>query len=367
MNRKKDLHLIRCLILFSISHIACSWNGAREKDNFCPDAISPEKIGRMVTNDLLSRDGFMMYRTSHFTGIHYAEACAGFGAVRLAGLLKEMELLKKLSSRYATAFRDSLIQDADHVDANVYGILPLELFIQTRNEAFLKQGLDLAVRQWRSPTADGMTREARYWVDDIWMISSLQVQAFRATGDAMYLDRAARVMNAYLHKLQQPNGLFYHGANAPFYWGRGNGWAAAGLAELLAVLPQSHPNYNFILAGYQKMMNALRHYQAEDGMWRQLIDNAASWPESSSTAMFGYALCVGVKKGLLGKKEFQNVYQKAWVALTGYVNEKGQLRQVCSGTAKSDQIDYYLNRPRVTGDLHGQAPLLWFATSLLQE
>ncbi len=367
MNRKKYLHLIRCLFLFYIGYVACSWNGVLEKDRFWHDAIAPQKIGRMVTDDLLSREEFMMYRTSHYTGIHYAEACAGFGAVRLAGLLKDRELLEKLSGRYRTAFRDSLVKDAGHVDANVYGILPLELFLQTRDEAFLKQGMDLASRQWLNPTADGLTHEARYWVDDIWMIASLQVQAFRATGDTMYLDRAARVMIAYLHKLQQPNGLFFHGANAPFYWGRGNGWAAAGMAELLTALPQTHPDFEYILKGYRKMMHALRRFQAKDGMWRQLLDNEASWPESSSTAMFGYAVCAGVKKGLLEKEEFQTVYQNAWVALAGYVNEKGQLRQVCSGTAKSDQIDYYLNRPRVTGDLHGQAPLLWFAASLLQE
>jgi hypothetical protein len=30
-------------------------------------------------------------------------------------------------------------------------------------------------------------------------------------------------------------------------------------------------------------------------------------------------------------------------------------------------INYYLNRPQNTGDLHGQAPVLWFAYSLLAD
>ncbi len=34
-------------------------------------------------------------------------------------------------------------------------------------------------------------------------------------------------IKVYCEKLQRPNGLFYHRDDAPFYWGRGNGWAAA--------------------------------------------------------------------------------------------------------------------------------------------
>ncbi len=34
-----------------------------------------------------------------------------------------------------------------------------------------------------------ITAEPRYWIDDMYMIPAVQVQAFRATGDAKYLDR----------------------------------------------------------------------------------------------------------------------------------------------------------------------------------
>ena len=42
----------------------------------------------------------------------------------------------------------------------------------------------------------------------MFMITAVQVQAFRATGQAKYLDRAAFDMSVYLEKLQRPNGLF---------------------------------------------------------------------------------------------------------------------------------------------------------------
>jgi len=110
----------------------------------------------------------------------------------------------------------------------------------------------VGLRAAKTTTADGITTEARYWIDDMFMITALQVQAFRATGETKYLDRAALTMSAYLDSLQQTNGLFYHGTNAPFFWSRGNGWVAAGMTELLRSLPANHPQRPRILGGYQK-------------------------------------------------------------------------------------------------------------------
>ena len=94
----------------------------------------------------------------------------------------------------------------------------------------------------------------------MFMITILQVEAYRATGDHKYIDRAANEMVAYLKKLQQPSGLFYHAPDVPFYWGRGNGWVAAGMTEMLLSLPQDNPNRSQILDGYRKMMAELLKY-----------------------------------------------------------------------------------------------------------
>jgi unsaturated rhamnogalacturonyl hydrolase len=371
MNTKqlKDRIRIVCLyfliIIFLVGFFSCKKCELNESGTFWAEDNSPEKIGRMVIEDLFTRNDFMMYVTDFWTGIHYAEACTGFGAARLAGLLNDSDIIDRLSERYMRVIENSLVKGAGHVDANVYGILPLELYMQNGEEKFLQQGLELADGQWKDTLGDGLTSQVRYWIDDLWMIGSLQVQAYRATGNEIYLKRAAKVTDSYLKKLQRPNGLFYHGENSPFFWGRGNGWAAAGLAELLFELPESSPYYSSILEGYKKMMNTLLKYQAEDGMWRQLIDKEEAWKETSSTAMFGYAVTVGVKRGLLPKDKFTPVYQKAWKALVGYIGEDGKVTDVCAGTGKGNSVDYYLDRPRNIGDLHGQAPVLWFAYSLL--
>jgi unsaturated rhamnogalacturonyl hydrolase len=332
---------------------------------FWPDSESPERIGKRVTEDLLSRPDFMMYRSENVRAVHYAEACAGFGAARLAGRTGDSPILARLSERYRRVIDDSLENTANHVDVNVYGILPLELALRTGSEKFRAQGMALAEGQWENPLPDGMTDQTRFWIDDVWMIGSLQVQAYRVTGNPVYLDRAALEIDAYIGRLQQSNGLFHHGENAPFFWGRGNGWVAAGLAELLSELPENHPRHASLLNGYRRMMNALLRYQAGDGMWRQLIDHGEAWKETSSSAMFGYAISVGLNKGLLTDPQFETARRKAWRSLVKYVQPDGKMTEICIGTGKGNSVEYYLDRPRMTGDLHGQAPLLWFAWSLL--
>jgi rhamnogalacturonyl hydrolase YesR len=166
--------------------------------------------------------------------------------------------------------------------------------------------------------------------------------------------------------LQQPNGLFYHETEVKFFWGRGNGWMAAGMAELLSSLPKGHPHYARILEGYRKMMKGLLDNQGSDGMWRQLIDHPDSWPETSSTGMFTFAFVTGVKNGLLDAPTYGPAARKAWLALVGYIDRNADVTSVCAGTNKLDDLDYYMTRNRMTGDFHGQAPVVWAASALLR-
>lgn len=87
---------------------------------------------------------------------------------------------------------------------------------------------------------DGFSSFTRFWIDDMYMVGSLQTKAYKSIGDTVYLNHAARTLKKYCEKLQRPNGLFYHRDDAPFYWGRGNGWAAAAFAEVIPILPEDH-------------------------------------------------------------------------------------------------------------------------------
>jgi rhamnogalacturonyl hydrolase YesR len=254
-----------------------------------------------------------------------------------------------------------MTNNGGHVDANVIGLWPM----LAGGAANVARGLALADAQWADVDETGLTKQARFWIDDIYMIASLQAQAWRETGDPRFLDRAALMATRYLDRLQQPNGLFHHGIGSPFFWGRGNGWVAAGLAELLSVLPRDHAHHPAISAGFARMADALLRTQRDDGLWGQLIDRPEFWSESSGSAMFAYAFVRGANQGFLTGPAYVPAALRAWRALAERVEPDGKLRAVCVGTGKGDNLQYYFDRPTVTGDLHGQAPLLWLASELV--
>ncbi|MES2445381.1 MAG: glycoside hydrolase family 88 protein [Pseudomonadota bacterium] len=345
-------------LLLMLASAGCA--GARERPAAAALAPSPARIGALAAGAWLDRADLMLYDVGEVHALHYAEVAAALGALRLASATGDEALNERIRARYRRTI--GLANTRNHVDANVFGVWPLAM----GGTAERALGLALADGQWRE-TSDGLTTQARWWIDDIWMIGALQVEAWRVSRDGVYLDRAALMARRYITRLQQPNGLFHHGPDAPFFWGRGNGWVAAGLAEILSALPPEHPDYPAIAAGYRRMMAALLASQAEDGMWRQLVDRPEAWKETSATAMFGYAFAVGVRRGILADPAYAVATRKAWTALAAYVGPDGKLSQVCVGTGQSRDAAYYLARPTVTGDLHGQAALLWFAAELLRK
>jgi len=197
-------------------------------------------------------------------------------------------------------------------------------------------------------------------------VGSLQVQAYKSTGDRVYLDRAAQFLQVYVDTLQRANGLFHHREDAPFFWGRGNGWAVAALTEVLLVLPEDHPRYPALLAAFREMMHTLAAFQGEDGMWHQLIDDPESFPESSCTGMFLYGFISGADQGWIPMEEYRHTIENGWEALASYVNEKGEAMNVCIGTNAKNSKKHYLTRPRTDGNFHGQAAVLWASTAMVR-
>lgn len=328
-----------------------------------PKGTSPEEVGKRVAEHFVTSP-HMWPKV-----IGYPETCTWYGGLTFAELTGDKQLADGLIKRFDPLFTEAeskLIPKSRHVDSSVFGALPLQLYMYTKDKKYLEMGQGIADRQWEQTTPEGLTKETRFWIDDMYMITALQVQAYRATGDKKYIDRAALEMSAYLDKLQQPNGLFYHAPDVPFYWGRGNGWVAAGMTEMLRSLPADHPQRARIMAGYQKMMKSLLDFQGKDGMWRQLIDKPESWPESSSTGMFTFAMITGVKDGWLHEDTYGPAARSGWLALVGYIDQNNDVTNVCEGTNKKNDMTYYLARQRRTGDFHGQAPVLWCASALLR-
>ena len=352
-----------------------------------PPGTSPQEIGRRVAERFVASPHQNYGRPTPPRTITYPEVCTWYGALVFADLSRNDALRAQLAARFEPLFTDkkNMVPVPDHVDYTVFAAVPLELAIQTKEQRYLALGEWMAYKQWSQPfgprpTAEshefhrqGYTWQTRLWIDDMFMITAVQAQAWRATGNRAYIDRAAREMVLYLDRLQQPNGLFHHAPGVPYFWGRGDGWMAAGMSILLREMPADNPDRPRIMQGYRLMMENLLKHQDADGMWHQLIDDPTSWPETSSTGMFAFAFITGVKEGWLDAATYGPAARKAWLRLITYLDANADMREVCQGTNIHDPAKhgpdgraYYLARERIVGDMHGQAPVLWCAGALLR-
>jgi unsaturated rhamnogalacturonyl hydrolase len=369
----KKMKKVIILLLLTVCCYNTGWPQSADLKHF-PKGFAPIEIGNRLSEHFLPTKHFLNGKS-----IHYAEVCTWYGALRFAEVTGEKNLERKLMERFEPLFtlEESYLPPLNHVDHNMFGCLPLEIYRITHDKRYLDLGLRYADTQWTLPEnpdaeqkawADkGFTWQTRLWIDDMFMITIVQSQAYRATGDRKYIDRAAHEMVMYLEELQESNGLFFHAPDVPYFWGRGNGWMAAGMTELLSSLPDDNPDKPRILEGYRLMMKSLLEFQSPAGMWNQLINEPDFWAESSGTAMFTYAMITGVKKGWLNKKVYTPAARKAWLALVTHINSNDDVTEVCVGTGKKNDKQYYYDRPRVAGDFHGQAPVLWCCYALLSK
>jgi rhamnogalacturonyl hydrolase YesR len=299
-------------------------------------------------------------------GWRYQKVCTYYGSLIFGDAIHDVKICETIQKGYSPFLKGSRKNHIGHVDYNVFGIWPFEMYRQTGNHQYLETAKHLADDEYKTSRPDGLSAYTRFWVDDMYMVGSLQAQAFKSLKDTVYLNRAARQLVAYCEKLQRPNGLFYHRDDAPFYWGRGNGWAAASMAEVLPLLPEDHPDYTPLMKAYRKMMEALIELQGKDGMWHQLLDDPESFAETSCTGMFLFSITTGLENGWLPGEKYTESVENGWNALAGFVNEKGAVREVCVGTNAKNSKRHYLKRPRSTGNFHGQAAVLWAATAMVR-
>jgi rhamnogalacturonyl hydrolase YesR len=330
-------------------------------DDWSFTTYEPINIGDLVAE----------YIISQALTTNYASACSYYGVLVYSEVTGNTGLKNSVIAKYPSVYYTGAeLPPEGDVDKNVYGILPFELYRQTRDANYLTSALYLADEEFTPPRPDGLSPYTRFWIDDTYMIGSLQAQAYKSMADIIYANRAVTQLLGYMgevENLQQPNGLFYHTLSAPIHWGRGNGWAAAAMTEVLSCLHEDDPNRPLLLTKYQNMMAGLIACQDVNGMWYQVLDMSSdprNWVETSCTGMFVFALATGVKEGWLSEVPYKQAALNGWAALANFVNANGAVREVCPGTGASSNVADYFNKQRNTGDAHGQAAVIWAATAI---
>ena len=201
-----------------------------------------------------------------------------------------------------------------------------------------------------------------YRTEDFFFSGALMGRAFGLTGDASYMDiQAEFLLNA---EIQQDDGLFMHCRSVPYYWGRGNGFAALGYAETLTRLPESHPRRGRLIDMHTRHLDALRGLQRPSGMFSQLLDFPGTYQELTAVCMTGYAVARGLRIGWLDDS-YRGFADSLWRAASERIGIDGSVVDGCTGTGAVDDRRFYIDRAAEydqddrTGNL-----ALWFAVEM---
>lgn len=188
------------------------------------------------------------------------------------------------------------------------------------------------------------------WADDLYMSVPFLVRYSQFTGDQKYLDDAANQFFGFKKRLFMPEEKimshvydFKYDSKTNVPWGRGNGWVVFSMTELLEVLPEDHPKRNDLIEFLNTLCEGYLALQDDEGMWHQVLNDHESYPETSCTSMFIYALSRGIRFGWLKNPEkYVKAIYKAWKGISKTsVDSNGNVYGVCRGSEFSFIADYY--------------------------
>ncbi len=204
--------------------------------------------------------------------------------------------------------------------------------------------------------------DPEFRTEDMFMAGALLGRAFQHTAEKRYVDILAQfLLDA---DIQQDNGLFWHCRPAPFYWGRGNGFAALGLTETLTYLPDDHPTRPDITDMYLDLLDSLRDLQRQSGMLPQVLDFPGSYDEFTATCMMGYSIARGLRRGWLDD-EWRTTLDLAWQGVSERIDDVGNVVDACASTGVQQNVRDYLDRPAIYGfDDRSGGMALWFALEM---
>jgi rhamnogalacturonyl hydrolase YesR len=101
----------------------------------------------------------------------------------------------------------------------------------------------------------------------------------------------------------------------------------AGLVRVLSEMPPDYLSRLEYVVQFQQMAKEAASLQGSDGLWRPgLLDaEAYNLPENSGSAFYVYALAYGVNAGLLDRKQYRQVIERAWAGLVSHIYKDGRL------------------------------------------
>jgi len=231
------------------------------------------------------------------------------------------------------------------------------------------------------------------WLDSSYVGSTFYAEFAAAFDEPEAFDDVVRqIVLIERHTRDPGTGLLYHAwdesksqrwANpetgcSPHFWGRGMGWFAMAIIDVLDVLPATHPQRATLIEILRRTMAAVLKVRDEaSGVWFQVLDQGqrpGNYLESSASCMFVYALAKGARLGYLSKSHRRVARQAYGAILRQFVTVGGDglvnLTRTCGGAGlggnpyRDGSFEYYVGERIVTNDRKGIGPFLMASVEL---
>uniref|UniRef100_UPI00321794CD glycoside hydrolase family 88/105 protein n=1 Tax=uncultured Draconibacterium sp. TaxID=1573823 RepID=UPI00321794CD len=175
------------------------------------------------------------------------------------------------------------------------------------------------------------------WCDALFMAPPVYARMASLTGDEKYLEfmdsEFKRTYNSLYNKDER---LFFRDKSyfekrelngEKIFWGRGNGWVAAGIVNILKTLPTDSSYRSFYEDLLREHVSRLVELADTNGSWHASLLDPENYPapEASASALITYALAYGINEGVIDKKVYTPLLLKSWNALVAMVGDDGKL------------------------------------------
>jgi unsaturated rhamnogalacturonyl hydrolase len=169
-----------------------------------------------------------------------------------------------------------------------------------------------------------------FWIDSMYMLPPYLAAAGHP-------EEALRQIYGYRSALfDRQKGLFSHKWNdqkqafvRKEFWGVGNGWAAAGLARTIDLLPETMSSQKQELAEMaHALVSSLLKYRRPDWTFHDVLDDPGSFVEVNLSQMLGYTIYRGLIAGWL-PGAYEQSARSLRQAVGGKVDRFGLVQGVC--------------------------------------
>ena len=212
----------------------------------------------------------------------------------------------------------------------------------------------------------GDTRQV--WVDSQFMVGMTLLQEHLRTGEPGLLDTWVTQYRLFSQLCRDEGDQLYRHAwddigqvNIPseaLYWSRGNSWVLVSAAEFLRIAPE-HAGAAEIAALFIAHLDAALATRRDDGRFWTVLnapmgDDARNYPETSGSALIGYATAVGLRAGVL-PPSYGAALSDIVAGVAGQLVEEDS-RLVLLGTSfgtNPGDYDNYVNTPTLPDQIVG--------------